>query len=158
MKPRSIDLRQRIVNAVKNEKITPKEAAARFAVNLATVYRLLQLNRDLNSLMPAKPTGRPRTITSEQEPDLLQQIKDHSDATLEEHSQHWFEAMVEVRLEISFCPRLSIGFSGHPLIFTITFSRATKYGMDFCQTIKSFRDLGLRTKPINPKVHGLPYL
>ena len=84
MKPLSMDLRQRIVDAVKNEKMTAKEAAARFAVNFSSVYRLLQLERDLNSLVPLKPTGRPRSITFEQEPDLLQQIKDYSDATLEE--------------------------------------------------------------------------
>jgi transposase len=91
MKPLSMDLRQRIVNAVKNEKMTPKEVATRFAVNLCSVYRFLQLERDRNSLVPAKPTGRPRSITSEQEPILLQQIKDHSDATLAEHAKLWFE-------------------------------------------------------------------
>jgi transposase len=57
MKLLSLDLRQRIVNAVKNEKLKPKEVASRFAVDLSNVYRFLQLNRDLNSLVPSKPTG-----------------------------------------------------------------------------------------------------
>jgi transposase len=92
VKPLSLDLRQRIVNAVKNEKLTPKEVATRFVIDLSSVYRFLQLDRDLNSLVPSKPTGRPRSITAEQEPKLLQQIQDNSDATLEEHVKLWFEA------------------------------------------------------------------
>ena len=92
MKPLSKDLRQRIVNAVNNEKITAREAAVRFSVDLSSVYRFLQLDRDRNSLDPAKSTGRPRSITSEQEPDLLEQVKNHSDATLEEHVKLWFKA------------------------------------------------------------------
>jgi transposase len=86
-----MDLRQRIVHAVKNEKMTSKEVATRFAVNLCSVYRYLQLDRDRNSLIPAKPTGRPRSITTEQEPILREQIKDYSDATLQEHVDLWFE-------------------------------------------------------------------
>jgi transposase len=87
-----MDLRQRIVRAVKEEKMTVQEVAIRFAVNPCSVYRLLQLDRDLGSLVPLKPTGRPRSITLEDESALQQQINDHSDATLQEHVDFWFEA------------------------------------------------------------------
>jgi hypothetical protein len=68
MKPLSIDLRQRIVNAVRHEKNTADEATQRFNVSRASVYNYLQLDQDLGDLTPQKSTGRNRRIPANQEP------------------------------------------------------------------------------------------
>ena len=46
MRPYSTDLRERIVQAVKDDLAAP-EVAKLFKVGVATVYRYLQLDRDL---------------------------------------------------------------------------------------------------------------
>jgi transposase len=91
MKPLSLDLRQRIIHAVKHENNTPQETAKRFSVHLSSVYRFLQLKRNADSLIPAKIPGRPRLISAEQENILVAQIQMYPDATLEEHCQYWFK-------------------------------------------------------------------
>lgn len=88
----SIDLRQRIVNAVLDDKITPKEAAIRFSTGLSSVYRYMQLNRDLGSLKALTSTGRTRFIPDEMLEALHAQVKANNDATLAEHCQLWQKA------------------------------------------------------------------
>lgn len=89
MKPFSIDLRQRIVNAVRHEKNTADEAAQRYNVSRASVYNYLQLDQDLGDLSPQKSTGRNRRIPAEQEPNLQAQIQAFPDDTLEQHCERW---------------------------------------------------------------------
>jgi transposase len=89
MKPLSVDSRQRIVNAVRNEKNTADQAALRFNVSRASVYNYLQLNQDLGDLTPQKSTGRNRRIPIEQEPELQAQIQAFPDDTLEQHCERW---------------------------------------------------------------------
>jgi transposase len=91
MNPISLDLRTRIVNAVNHDKNTPEQAAERFIVSIASVYRFLQLDRDLGDLKPAKKPPNPRKISDEATPVLHAQIQANNDATLEEHCQIWNE-------------------------------------------------------------------
>ena len=89
MKPYSTDLRTRIVQAVNNDNKPPEEVAKQFRISPASIYRYLQLHRDLNNLTPLKPTGRPRLIPAELEPALLEQIQANNDLTLVEHCKLW---------------------------------------------------------------------
>jgi transposase len=89
MKPYSVDLRVRVVQAVNNDKKPSEEVAKQFRISPASVYRYLQLDRDLNNLTPLKGTGRPRLIPAELEPILLEQIQSNNDLTLEEHCKLW---------------------------------------------------------------------
>jgi transposase len=89
MRPYSIDLRTRAVQAVNDDKKPPEEVAKQFRISPASVYRYLQLNRDLDDSTPLKGTGRPRLIPAEFEPVLLEQIKANNDLTLEEHCKLW---------------------------------------------------------------------
>jgi transposase len=89
MRPYSVDLRVRVVQAVNDDNKPPEEVAQQFRISPASVYRFLQLNRDLNDLTPLKGTGRPRLIPTDLEPILLEQIKANNDLTLEEHCKLW---------------------------------------------------------------------
>ena len=93
MKPYSIDLRERIVQAVNDDNMPREDAAQQFRVSLASVNRFLQLHRDLGNLEPLYSTGRPRLISLEDEPRLLEQVKANNDLTLEEHCKLWKKTM-----------------------------------------------------------------
>jgi transposase len=88
----STDLRTRIVHAVQHEHNTPEQAATRFLVSRASVYRYLEQHRNQATLQPAKRTPTPRCITREDEDRLRTQLEAHNDATLKEHCQHWQDA------------------------------------------------------------------
>ena len=93
MKPYSVDLRERIVQAVNDDKMPREDAAKQFRVSLASINRFLQLHRDLGNLEPLFSTGRPRLIRLEDEPRLLEQIQANNDLTLEEHCKLWKKTM-----------------------------------------------------------------
>ena len=93
MKPYSVDLRERIVQAVNDDNMPREEAAKQFRVSLASVNRFLQLHRDLGNLEPLFSTGRPRLISLEDEPRLLEQVQANNDLTLEEHCKLWKKNM-----------------------------------------------------------------
>jgi transposase len=87
----STDLRARIIHAVQHEHNTPQQAAERFLISRASVYRYLEQHRNQGSLSPAKRTRTPRGITVEDEAQLKAQLETRNDATLEEHCQQWQE-------------------------------------------------------------------
>jgi transposase len=91
MNPISLDRRTRTVHAVKHDKNTPEHAAERFIVSIATVYRFLQLDRDLGDLKPAKNPPNPRKIGDEETPALHAQIQTNNNAILDEHCHLWNE-------------------------------------------------------------------
>ena len=93
MKPYSIDLRERIVQAVNDDNMPREDAAQQVRVSLASVNRFLQLHRDLGNLEPLYSTGRPRLISLEDEPRLLEQVQANNDLTLEEHCKLWKKTM-----------------------------------------------------------------
>jgi transposase len=57
MKPLSDDLRQRILAAVDNHEGSRRKLATRFAVNVSTITRLLQLRRQTGSSQPRPHAG-----------------------------------------------------------------------------------------------------
>ena len=106
MKPYSVDLRERIVQAVNDDKMPREDAAKQFRISLAflaphqhltglgrSVNRFLQLQRDLGNLEPLFSTGRPRLISLEDEPRLIEQVQANNDLTLEEHCKLWKKTM-----------------------------------------------------------------
>ncbi len=88
MKPLSLDLRHRIVQAVVAQQQSPREVAERFAVSLATVNRYVYRART-NRLTPTPIPGRPRRIGPEQHAVLWAQLTAHADSTLGEHVRFW---------------------------------------------------------------------
>lgn len=77
----SVDLRQRVVEAVREEKLTQQEAASRYKVSLNSVKRWL--NRE--NLKADKPGPRQsRTIDPEQ---LREIVKSKPDGYLDEYAQ-----------------------------------------------------------------------
>lgn len=90
MKEYSQDLRERVVAAVDAGK--PKEEVAdTFSVSMSSVNRWLRLRRERRTLEPRRITGRPSIKGKALDEGLVEQLRQHPDATIAEHCQLWEE-------------------------------------------------------------------
>jgi transposase len=88
MKAYSLDLRQRIIDAV--DRGLPHQAiATQFGVSRATVTRLVRLRRQTEALDPRPRPGRPSQLGAALDAGLLPQLLAQPDATLAAHCQRW---------------------------------------------------------------------
>lgn len=85
----SVDLRERIVEAVRERRFSIREAASTFRVGHATVERYLRRFRESGELTPCKPPGRPSRVEGEQLGALKRQLEAHNELTLIEHCELW---------------------------------------------------------------------
>lgn len=85
MRPLSIDLRVRIVAAVKAGEHSLRELARVFSVNLSTIVRLLQRYRKTGSVLAKPHAGGPqRKLDAKADTRLLELVREQPDATLAE--------------------------------------------------------------------------
>ena len=85
MKACSIDLRQRGVAAYDAREGTQEQIAARFAVSLFWVRKLLRQRRSTGSIAPRPHSGgHAQAFDATTGAKLCQAVRDDSDATLEE--------------------------------------------------------------------------
>lgn len=104
MRAYSIDLRERIVAAVREEKQPVLVVARLFRVCRATVTAYLRQLDTEGHLRAKTSPGRPREIASGDEPALVAQLEATPDATLEEHCGEW-ERQRGVRVSVATMQR-----------------------------------------------------
>lgn len=85
----SLDLRERVVAAVKEGETQPK-VAKRFKVSLSSVERYVRKERQ-GELQAKSPPGRLAAITASAYGALAEQVAEHNDASLREHCELWRE-------------------------------------------------------------------
>jgi len=90
MRPYSLDLRQRVLQALQDGQ-SQRAIAARFALALATVQRYARQFRERQDLTPQPIPGRPRTLSAEKHEELAALVASRSDWTLERLAQAWQE-------------------------------------------------------------------
>jgi transposase len=91
MRAYSEDLRQRVVQAVEDER--PRAEVARlFRVSERTIARYLRQQAVTGSLTPAISPGRRRRIVPGDHARMLAQLADAPDATLAMHCARWEQA------------------------------------------------------------------
>ena len=88
MKAYSLDLRQRIVQAVAAGQ-SQAAAAERFAISLGSVKRSVRQLATTGTLAPRRRPGRPRRIPAGQEAAPAAQVAADTAATLAEHCRRW---------------------------------------------------------------------
>ena len=91
MKPYSLDLRERIVKAVAEEKQSVGKVAERFGVSRWTVNRYVKRDAE-DKLAASKPPGCPRSLDEAGVELLKTQVQEHPDWTLEQHAEALKEA------------------------------------------------------------------
>ena len=88
MKPYSLDLRERVLDAL-DGGMPRADVVRTFQVSHATIKRWLVRRATHNSLAPAPRPGQAPRITSDHEARLRAQLVDQPDATLAEHAACW---------------------------------------------------------------------
>ena len=86
MRPYSLDLRERIVKAVVEQKQSVSQVAKRFGVSRWTVNRYLNREAE-DKLAASRPPGRPRSLDEAGVEVLKTQVTEHPDWTLEQHAE-----------------------------------------------------------------------
>ena len=88
MKPLSLDLRERILDALQSGQ-TRTQVAERFCVSLSSVRRLKKQWAEQANLDPKPIPGRTRAVKEDQAAQLKEVIATQSDWTLENLAQAW---------------------------------------------------------------------
>lgn len=84
-RPLSRDLRERIIHAIKSERLSGRAAAKRFAVGIRTVQRLLALHEETGDVAPRQTGYRGGHALERHRSVVEAQLKSHPDATLDQH-------------------------------------------------------------------------
>ncbi len=90
MRAYSVDLRERIVEAVKVKRLSKPAVAELYGVSRATVYRYLDLKRE-GDLTPKKHPGQLPRLDEAACRKLLEQVEKNNDLSLEEHAVKFAE-------------------------------------------------------------------
>lgn len=90
MRAYSVDLRERIVEAVKDKGLSKTATAELYSVSRATVYRYLELSRE-GALQPKFRPGQARRLDEKACRKLLEQLERNNDLSLEEHAAKFAE-------------------------------------------------------------------
>ena len=130
MQAYSVDLRQRIVDAVGEEGTTIDSVAERFAVSPTSVKRYKRRLQETGSLSPKPWPGRALKIKPDQEERLKERVASRTDWTLQRLCDAWHEetgvsipfgvmARTLARLKITYkkravLPRKETNRSGSP--------------------------------------------
>ena len=89
MKPFSIDLRQRILNAYDAGEGTRQQIAKRFSVSFGFVKKLLVQRKATGSIAPLARPGHPPAFFGDNLKRLEEFVSANPDATLEEIQRHF---------------------------------------------------------------------
>jgi len=79
----SVDLRERSLQALASGR-SVTEVTTLFGVSRSSLHRWQRQQGTTGSLVPGRPSGRPRRLTPTQEQAIAQQVQATPDATLEE--------------------------------------------------------------------------
>ena len=99
MRAYSVDLRQRIVQAVLDGQTQPA-VADRFGVSLASVQRFVRLHKEQGNLTPKPLPGRKPAFDSDQRQELEALLRQKTDWTLHQLADAW-QTQSGVRVSIS---------------------------------------------------------
>ena len=91
MKPYSIDLREKIVNAYVRGDTSVRKVAAQFGVAKSYVQKLLKLQRTQGHLNPQKQGEKLKGKLDEYGSELAAMVQKHPDATLAEYCEYFGE-------------------------------------------------------------------
>ena len=91
MKPYSVDLREKIVNAYERGDTSVRKVAVQFGVAKSYVQKLLRLKRTQGHLNPQKQGGALKGKLDEYGSELAVMVQSHPDATLAEYCEYFGE-------------------------------------------------------------------
>ena len=99
MKPYSLDLRQRVIEAYETGEVSQRQLAQQFSIALSTVQAWIQRKRRTGSLAPDPTGGSKSKLDQDARAALARLIQTQPDATLAE----WAETL-EAETDVSVHP------------------------------------------------------
>lgn len=89
MKPYSIDLREKIVNAYSQGNTSIRKVAQRFGVAKSFVQKLLSISKTQGHVEPKQQGGAMKRELDGYEAQLVAMVEKYPDATLLEYCEYW---------------------------------------------------------------------
>jgi transposase len=96
MKPYSIDLREKVVNAYYLGNISVRKLAVNFGVGKGFVQKMLRQYQQEGHVNPAKQGTRKKAVLSGSSAQLIALVEKYPDATLAEYCEYWLESQGEL--------------------------------------------------------------
>ncbi|WP_414544343.1 helix-turn-helix domain-containing protein [Nostoc sp. CCY0012] len=89
MKPYSVDLREKVVNAYHSGNISVRKLAVNFGVGKAFVQKMLKQYQEQGHVNPGKQGTRKKAVLAESTTQLVALVEKYPDATLSEYCEYW---------------------------------------------------------------------
>lgn len=89
MKPYSVDLREKVVNAYHSGNISVRKLAVNFGVGKAFVQKMLKQYQEQGHVNPGKQGTRKKAVLAESGTQLVALVEKYPDATLSEYCEYW---------------------------------------------------------------------
>ena len=106
MKPYSVDLREKVVNAYQSENTSVRKLAVNFGVGKAFVQKMLRQYREKGHVNPAKQGTRKKAVLSDSSTQLVALVEQYPDATLAEYCEYWLESQGQLVSSSMMCREL----------------------------------------------------
>jgi transposase len=106
MKPYSIDLREKVINAYQSGNISVRKLAVNFGVGKAFVQKMLRQYQEQGHVNPGKQGTRKKAILADSSTELIALVEKYPDATLAEYCEYWLEKQGQLVSSSMMCREL----------------------------------------------------
>jgi len=106
MKPYSIDLREKVINAYQSGNISVRKLAVNFGVGKAFVQKMLRQYQEQGHVNPGKQGTRKKAILADSSTELIALVEKYPDATLAEYCEYWLEEQGQLVSSSMMCREL----------------------------------------------------
>ena len=106
MKPYSVDLREKLVNAYHSGSISVRKLAVNFGVGKAFVQKMLKQSKQEGHVRPRKQGTRKKAVLADSSTQLVALVEKYPDATLSEYCEYWLEERGQLVSSSMMCREL----------------------------------------------------
>jgi transposase len=106
VKPYSIDLREKVINAYNSGNISVRKLAVNFGVGKAFVQKMLKQYKEDGHVNPGKQGTNKKAVLADSSNQLIALVKKYPDATLAEYCEYWLESQGQLVSSSMMCREL----------------------------------------------------
>jgi transposase len=106
VKPYSIDLREKVVNAYNSGNISVRKLAINFGVGKAFVQKMLRQYKEDGHVNPGKQGTNKKAVLADYSNQLIALVEKYPDATLSEYCEYWLESQGQLVSSSMMCREL----------------------------------------------------
>jgi transposase len=106
MKPYSVDLREKVVNAYHLGNISVRKLAVNFGVGKGFVQKMLRQYQEEGHVNLGKQGTRKKAVLADSSTQLIALVQQYPDATLAEYCEYWLESQGQLVSSSMMCREL----------------------------------------------------